>query len=103
MHILRPITIILTIWLFHTQLPVLADHASSNPFSDHDTTTRPGIQVEASGDCPKTHTSKGNYTTYNGGSCIYHMPHQRFYRKTNAEQCYVTEEALKDGYRKSKR
>jgi hypothetical protein len=41
------------------------------------------------------HPIKGNFTTYSGEPCTYHLPSQRFYR---AERCYASEaEAVEDG------
>ncbi len=54
--------------------------------------------------CPASHPIKGNFTTYSGEPCIYHVPGGQFYRKTKPERCYATEEeAVKDGCRRSKR
>jgi hypothetical protein len=53
--------------------------------------------------CPLTHPIKGNFTTYSGEPCIYHMPGGRFYDKTKPERCHATEvEARRDGCRRSK-
>ena len=54
--------------------------------------------------CPTTHPIKGNFTTYSGERCIYHVPGGQFYDKTKPERCYATEnEARQDGCRRSKR
>ncbi len=54
--------------------------------------------------CPASHSIKGNFTTYSGEPCIYHMPGGRYYAKTKPERCYATEEdARKDGCRRSRR
>ena len=54
--------------------------------------------------CPATHPIKGNFTTYSGERCIYHMPGGQFYNKTKPERCYATEEeARRDGCRRSRR
>jgi hypothetical protein len=54
--------------------------------------------------CPPSHPIKGNFTTYSGETCIYHMPSGCFYPKTKPERCYATEdEAQQDGCRRSKR
>lgn len=64
---------------------------------------RAGVAPLKSGDCPDTHPIKGNFTTYSGERCIYHMPGQRIYVKTRAERCYASEmEAVQDGCRRSK-
>src|SRR6266404_7106262 len=70
---------------------------------------RPGVPPESAWECPLTHPIKGNFTTYSGERCIYHVPGGYFYGKTKyvktkPEQCYVTEpDAVKDGCRPSKR
>ncbi len=52
--------------------------------------------------CPVSHPIKGNFTTYSGEPCIYHVPGGRFYDKTKPERCYATEaEARRDGCRRS--
>jgi hypothetical protein len=64
---------------------------------------RPGIIPDFSGDCPPSHPIKGNFTTYSGEECIYHMPGQRYYEKMKAERCYESEtDAQADGCRRSK-
>jgi hypothetical protein len=78
--------------------PIFSDIVVNRTLSD-----RPGIKASESGICPPSHPIKGNFTTYSGERCIYHLPGQRFYPKTKAEQCYATEEdARQDGCRKSK-
>ena len=68
------------------------------------TQTRPGAPPQDAWMCPLTHPIKGNFTTYSGERCIYHVPGGQFYSRTKPERCYVTEaDALKDGCRKSKR
>ncbi len=53
--------------------------------------------------CPVSHPIKGNFTTYSGEPCIYHVPGGRLYRNTAPERCYATEEeARRDGCRRSK-
>jgi hypothetical protein len=52
--------------------------------------------------CPETHPIKGNRN--DRGEWIYHKPEQQYYKKTNAEECFSTDDdALEAGYRKSKR
>jgi hypothetical protein len=52
----------------------------------------------AGGNCPKAFPIKGN-----ANSMIYHMPGQRFYAVTKAEDCFSTQAAAKAaGYRKAK-
>ena len=64
---------------------------------------RPGVKPTDAKSCPPSHPIKGNFTTYSGEPCIYHLPHQRFYEKTKPERCYATEEdAIVDGCRPSK-
>jgi hypothetical protein len=87
-----------------TPLFFLSTSNFSNILVDRHLTDRPGIEPDKSGGCPPSHPIKGNFTTYSGEQCIYHMPNQRFYNKTKAEQCYATEEdARQDGCRKSKK
>ncbi len=65
---------------------------------------RPGVPPESAWECPRTHPIKGNFTTYSGERCIYHVPGGYFYGKTKPERCYTTEgDAVKDGCRRSKR
>ena len=86
-----------------TPLFVLSTSPFPNIFVDRHLEDRPGIEPDKSGDCPPSHPIKGNFTTHSGEQCIYHMPGQRFYNKTKAEQCYATEEdARQDECRKSK-
>ncbi|ULA60843.1 MAG: conserved exported protein of unknown function [Nitrospira sp.] len=64
---------------------------------------RTGVEPFKNGECPDEHPIKGNFTTYSGERCIYHMIGQRFYLRTKAERCYATEaEAIQDGCRRSK-
>ena len=53
---------------------------------------RPGVEPTDSWTCPTTHPIKGNFTTYSGERCIYHMPAGEFYGRTKPERCYGTEE-----------
>ena len=65
---------------------------------------RPGVAPQDAWTCPATHAIKGNFTTYSGERCIYHMPGGQFYGRTKPERCYATEEqARQDGCRRSKR
>ena len=65
---------------------------------------RPGVPPKDAWTCPATHPIKGNFTTYSGERCIYHVPGGQFYDKTKPERCYATDEdARKDGCRRSKR
>ena len=66
--------------------------------------TRPGAVPQDAWTCPLTHPIKGNFTTYSGERCIYHVPGGAFYGRTKPERCYVTEEeARQDGCRRSRR
>jgi hypothetical protein len=65
---------------------------------------RPGVAAVSAWTCPATHPIKGNFTTYSGERCIYHVPGGRFYDKTKPERCYASEEeATRDGCRRSRR
>lgn len=62
-----------------------------------------GVEPFKNGECPDEYPIKGNFTTYSGERCIYHMIGQRLYLRTKAERCYATEaEAIQDGCRRSK-
>jgi hypothetical protein len=65
---------------------------------------RPGVKPQDAWTCPASQPIKGNFTTYSGERCIYHMSGGQFYNKTKPERCYATEaEALQDGCRRSRR
>ncbi len=65
---------------------------------------RPAVPPKDAWTCPTTHPIKGNFTTYSGEPCIYHVPGGAFYGRTKPERCYATEdEARTDGCRRSKR
>jgi hypothetical protein len=65
---------------------------------------RAGVRPQDQWTCPTTYSIKGNFTTYSGERCIYHMPDGQFYDKTKPERCYATEDdATQDGCRRSKR
>jgi hypothetical protein len=65
---------------------------------------RPGVPPESAGACPAPQPIKGNFTTYSGERCIYHMPGGQFYDRTKPERCYASEgEARQDGCRRSRR
>jgi hypothetical protein len=71
-------------------------------FVDRQISDRPGIEARESGGCPPSHPIKGNFTTYSGERCIYHLPDQHFYSKTKIERCYATgDDARRDGCRKA--
>jgi hypothetical protein len=64
---------------------------------------RPGVPPQGMS-CPVSHPIKGNFTTYSGERCIYHVPGGGFYGKTRPERCYATEaEAVQDKCRRSRR
>jgi micrococcal nuclease len=66
--------------------------------------SRPGIPPQDARTCPATHPIKGNFTTYSGERCIYHVPGGAFYGKTKPERCYANdEEARQEGCRASRR
>ena len=53
----------------------------------------------ADSECPDSHPVKAN-----DNSCIYHMPGQQHYGKTNARHCYASASAAQaDGYRAARR
>ena len=66
--------------------------------------TQLGLPPKDAWTCPVTHPIKGNFTTYSGERCIYHVPGGQFYTRTKPERCYATEkDANQDGCRRSKR
>jgi hypothetical protein len=66
--------------------------------------TRPGVRPKDAWTCPTTHPIKGNFTTYSGERCIYHMLGGQFYSKTKPERCYAIEaEAREDRCRRARR
>jgi micrococcal nuclease len=66
--------------------------------------SRPGAPPQDAYSCPLSHPIKGNFTTYSGERCIYHVPGGQFYGRTKPERCYTTDgEAVKDGCRRSRR
>ena len=68
------------------------------------TSPRPGVPPLDAWTCPLTQPIKGNFTTYSGERCIYHIKGGQYYGKTKPERCYATEaDAVKDGCRRSKR
>lgn len=65
---------------------------------------RPGVEPQGAWACPLSHPIKGNFTTYSGERCIYHVSGGGFYDKTKPERCYATEaDARADGCRRSRR
>lgn len=76
----------------------------SAALSTKEAQVRPGVPPKDAWACPLTYPIKGNFTTYSGERCIYHMPGGQFYSRTKPERCYATEdEARRDGCRRSKR
>ncbi len=66
--------------------------------------TRPGVAPQDAWTCPLAHPIKGNFTTYSGERCIYHVQGGEFFGKIKPERCYVTEaDCVKDGCRRSRR
>lgn len=64
----------------------------------------PGAPPQDAWTCPISHPNKGNFTTYSGERCIYHVPGGQFYGRTKPERCYATgDEAVRDGCRRSRR
>lgn len=69
-----------------------------------DASARAGIHPLDGWRCPRAQPIKGNFTTYSGEPCIYHVPGGQLYVKTKPETCYATEaDARQDGCRRSKR
>lgn len=97
--IVRVVVMAVLLMMFCSVTRVLPDeHSAKTRESD-----RPGVEPLGKKNCPASHPIKGNFTTYSGERCIYHMPGQRFYEKTQPERCYATEEeAILDGCRPSK-
>jgi len=61
------------------------------------TPARPGVPPQDAWTCPLTHPIRGNFTTYSGERCIYHMKAGQYYGKTKPERCYATEQdAMKE-------
>lgn len=86
------------------RLAVLLLAVSTTAAEAETTQPRPGVPPKDAWTCPLTHPIKGNFTTYSGEPCIYHVPGGQFYSRTKPERCYATEaDAVKDGCRRSKR
>ena len=63
-----------------------------------------GVAPISAWECPGTHPIKGNFTTYSGERCIYHVRGGAFYNKTKPERCYASgADAIADGCRASRR
>jgi len=92
----------LGLWRGAGPLPPEPGASATRPAQAGD--TRPGVPPQDAWACPLTHPIKGNFTTYSGERCIYHVPGGQFYGKTKPERCYATEaDAVKDGCRRSNR
>src|SRR5713101_4339670 len=86
------------------QTPAAAQTRPSPAAEAQQAQGRLGVPPQDAWTCPLTHPIKGNFTTYSGERCIYHMQGGQYYGKTKPERCYATEEdAVKDGCRRSKR
>jgi hypothetical protein len=48
--------------------------------------SRPGVEPKDAWTCPVTHPIKGNFTTYSGERCIFHVRGGKFYEKTKLWQ-----------------
>jgi len=85
----------------------LSESATPVPIAQvarQNTEARPGVPPESPWRCPAPQPIKGNFTTYSGERCIYHMSGGQFYNKTKPERCYATEvDAQQDGCRRSRR
>ncbi len=69
-----------------------------SPLEESVTPIQQGALPVSAWDCPLTHPIKGNFTTYSGERCIYHVRGGRFYNKTKPEKCYATpQDAKADG------
>jgi hypothetical protein len=72
--------------------------------SAQEPSARLGVPPKDAWTCSISHPIKGNFMTYSGERCIYHVKGGQFYGKTKPERCYATEaDAVKDGCRRSKR
>lgn len=95
----RVVNLVVLYMLFWSVELVLPSQESTKT----DKSERPGVPPSSDKDCPPTHPIKGNFTTYSGERCIYHVEGQRHYSKTKPERCYTTaKEAILDGCRASK-
>ena len=77
---------------------------SEDPTVESQTPIQQGVAPVSAWDCPSTHPIKGNFTTYSGERCIYHVRGGQFYNRTKPEECYASAaDARADGCRASKR
>jgi len=51
------------------------------------TRPRPSVPPQDAGSCPLTHPIEGNFTTYSGEQCLYHMQGGEFFGTTEPERC----------------
>jgi len=95
---------LLQLGLWRGASPPTPERGSSSTPPRQVAQSRPGVPPQDAWTCPLTHPIKGNFTTYSGERCIYHMNGGEFFNKTKPERCYATEdEARQDGCRRSRR
>jgi len=95
---------LLQLGLWHGTGPPPTEPGTSAAPSPTAAQARPGVPPKDAWTCPLTDPIKGNFTTYSGERCIYHMRGGQFYSRTKPERCYATEDdARRDGCRRSKR
>jgi hypothetical protein len=81
-----------------------AQEEKTQPTPPKGSSKQTGVAPKDAWTCPASHPIKGNFTTYSGERCIYHVQGGQFYSKTKPERCYATEEeARRDGCRRSRR
>jgi len=84
-------------------LPV-SFQSSEGPTAKSSNPIQQGVAPISAWDCPLTHPIKGNFTTYSGERCIYHVRGGQFYNRTKPEKCYANAaDARAEGCRASKR
>jgi len=80
------------------RLPATASYKASNSSQIYVSVVSAVAKPISKNACPSWAPIKGNKQSH-----IYHLPGQRFYKKTNPELCFANETAaVKAGYRKSK-
>jgi micrococcal nuclease len=95
---------LLQLGLWRGVSPPMAERGSSASLPRKIAQGRPGVPRQDAWTCPLTHPIKGNFTTYSGERCIYHMNGGEVFNKTKPERCYASEdEARQDGCRRSSR
>ena len=88
-------TILLTLLAALADEPTLSETAASSQQTEFD---------PIRGSCPSYAPVKGNLTPYSAEYCIFHVPGGLYYLRTDAERCFVSEEAAVDaGCRQSRR